>query len=88
MQKATINKKTALKRVFCHHKYFDARNFKDVPKPYEEGIKIYKVCGKCGKIKKHCFIKRNTFNQFHIGDYPFFLDSLNKITIVQGDKHE
>lgn len=85
MQKATIAKKTFIKRFFCSHRYFDARNFKENPKPYEEGMKIYKVCGRCGKIKRRYFIKRNMFNKFHVKDYPFFMEYEKKIVIIKGD---
>lgn len=88
MHKATIRTKKGLKKFACFHKYFDARNFEDVPKPYEDGIKIYRVCAKCGKIKKHYFIKRNMFKRFHVSDYPFFMVYTNKVVIIQGDINE
>ena len=48
--------KKTLKRLFCRHEYDICR---DITSPYYSlrGEQLYRVCRKCGKVKKYIYVE-------------------------------
>lgn len=81
-QSVRIRKLNALRKLFCFHKTFLAWR---VDEDTQNGTLVYKVCAKCGRVKKYKYIPSGEYTDYEWSNIHLFAENKRFIRALVND---
>lgn len=83
-QSVKIRKASFLNRLFCKHRHFCAWR---IGEDTQNGTTIYKVCLKCGRVKKLKYITSDHYSDYEWSNIHMFEEQKKSIRALVNDNY-
>lgn len=83
-QSVRIKKQSLVRKILCKHKSFCAWRIEE---DTQNGRLIYKVCVKCGRVKKLKFVTSEHYTDYEWSNIHLFSESKKYIKAIVNDNY-